>query len=57
MPRRLKAASLVQTVFLRKGNYPSNLDGYRLSCSVFMKYPARACPMSAASVLGFGAVA
>gem|GEM_PF-5549013 len=34
-----QAMYLVQTVFSRKGNNPSNHAGYRVNCSVFMKYP------------------
>jgi len=34
-----QAASLVQTAFSRNGNNPGNLAGYKVNCSVFMKYP------------------
>jgi len=34
-----QAASLVQTVFSHKCNNPSNHAGYKVNCSVFMKYP------------------
>ena len=35
----LQAVGLVQTVFFRIGNNPKNHAGYKVNCSVFMKYP------------------